>query len=115
MHAVHVLFSFHLASPPRTPSNASPLQLCLTANPPFLSLPPPLPPPHCSFARFVGILTLESFSSQALGMAVGAAAPSTSAALAIGPAVILVSIVFGGEASGAAGPLGMGRAVFAEG
>jgi hypothetical protein len=39
------------------------------------------------------VLTLESFSAQALGLAVGAAAPSTEAALAIGPAVILVSIV----------------------
>lgn len=48
------------------------------------------------FARFLGILVAESFSAQALGLAVGAAAPSTSAALAIGPAVILVSIVFGG-------------------
>lgn len=49
-----------------------------------------------AFAKFVGTLTLESFSSQALGLAVGAAAPSTEAALAMGPAVILVSIVFGG-------------------
>lgn len=48
------------------------------------------------FARFLGILTMESFSAQALGLAVGAAAPSTEAALAIGPAVILISIVFGG-------------------
>ena len=48
------------------------------------------------FLRFLGILTAESFSAQALGLAVGAAAPSTEAALAIGPAVILVSIVFGG-------------------
>jgi ABC-type multidrug transport system permease subunit len=48
------------------------------------------------FMRFLGILTAESFSAQALGLAVGAAAPSTEAALAIGPAVILVSIVFGG-------------------
>lgn len=39
---------------------------------------------------------LESFASSALGLAVGAAAPSTEAALAIGPAVILVSVVFGG-------------------
>jgi hypothetical protein len=44
----------------------------------------------------LGILVLESFTSSALGLAVGAAAPSTEAALAIGPAVILVSIVFGG-------------------
>lgn len=53
-------------------------------------------PAACRFAKFLGILTLESFSAQALGLAVGAAAPSTEAALAIGPAVILVSIVFGG-------------------
>lgn len=49
-----------------------------------------------AFAKFLGMMTLESFSSQALGLAVGAAAPSTEAALAAGPAVILVSIVFGG-------------------
>lgn len=48
------------------------------------------------FASFLGLLTLEAMSAQALGLAVGAAAPSTEAALAIGPAVILVSIVFGG-------------------
>lgn len=48
------------------------------------------------FARFLAVLTAESFSAQALGLAVGAVAPSTEAALAIGPAVILVSIVFGG-------------------
>jgi ABC-type multidrug transport system ATPase subunit len=55
------------------------------------------------FARFLGILVAESFSAQALGLAVGAAAPSTEAALAIGPAVILVSIVFGGLFTSAAG------------
>lgn len=48
------------------------------------------------FLKFVGVLTAESFSAQALGLAVGAAAPSTEAALAIGPAVVLISIVFGG-------------------
>ena len=56
----------------------------------------PARPLACRFAKFLGILTLESFSAQALGLAVGAAAPSTEAALAIGPAVILISIVFGG-------------------
>lgn len=55
-----------------------------------------LNPKLSRFARYVAILTAESFSAQALGLAVGAAAPSTEAALAIGPAVILVSIVFGG-------------------
>lgn len=34
-----------------------------------------------NFFRFLGILTAESFSAQALGLAVGAAAPSTEAAL----------------------------------
>lgn len=55
-----------------------------------------LNPKMSRFVRFLGILTAESFSAQALGLAVGAAAPSTEAALAIGPAVILISIVFGG-------------------
>ena len=55
-----------------------------------------LAPNPIKFANFLGILVAESFAAQALGLAVGAAAPSTSAALAIGPAVILVSIVFGG-------------------
>ena len=55
-----------------------------------------LNPKLSRFMHFLGILTAESFSAQALGLAVGAAAPSTEAALAIGPAVILVSIVFGG-------------------
>ena len=48
------------------------------------------------FVNFLGILVAESFAAQALGLTVGAVAPSTSAALAIGPAVMLVSIVFGG-------------------
>jgi len=55
-----------------------------------------LSPSPIKFAKFLGILVAESFAAQGLGLAVGAAAPSTSAALAIGPAVILVSIVFGG-------------------
>lgn len=42
------------------------------------------------------ILTLESFTAQALGLTVGSFAPSTEAALAIGPAVMVVWIVFGG-------------------
>lgn len=60
------------------------------------------------FANFLGVLVLEAVSAQALGLAVGAAAPSTEAALAIGPAVILVSIVFGGlfvNESNVPGPL----------
>jgi hypothetical protein len=48
------------------------------------------------FARFLGILTLESFTAAALGLSVGAAAPNADAAVAIGPAVMLVWIIFGG-------------------
>ena len=48
------------------------------------------------FAKFLATLTLESFSSTALGLAVGAAAPTADAALALGPAVMVVFIVFGG-------------------
>ena len=63
------------------------------------TLPLPAPSLHPSvphFLRFLGIITIESFSSQALGLAVGSFAPSTEAAVAIGPAVMLVWIVFGG-------------------
>jgi hypothetical protein len=58
--------------------------------------PTPDPPPRNRFLKFLGILTLESFCSSALGLAVGAVAPSTDAAVAIGPAVMLVWIIFGG-------------------
>jgi ABC-type multidrug transport system permease subunit len=53
-------------------------------------------PSVCRFARFLGILTLESFTAAALGLSVGAAAPNADAAVAIGPAVMLVWIIFGG-------------------
>lgn len=64
----------------------------------YLSTPYTTPPHSFStrFLKFLGILTLESFCSSALGLAVGAAAPSTDAAVAIGPAVMLVWIIFGG-------------------
>ncbi|GLI61524.1 hypothetical protein VaNZ11_003905, partial [Volvox africanus] len=55
-----------------------------------------LHPSLARFAKFLGILTLESFASQALGLAVSSVAPTTEAAVAIGPAVMLVWIVFGG-------------------
>lgn len=42
------------------------------------------------------ILTAEAFSAQAMGLAIGALAPSTDAALAMGPAIMLIFIVFGG-------------------
>ena len=41
------------------------------------------------FGRFLGVLTLESFSASALGLTVGALAPTPEAALAIGPAVMV--------------------------
>lgn len=41
------------------------------------------------FAKFLAVLTLESFTSASLGLAVGAVAPSTEAAVAIGPAVMV--------------------------
>ncbi|PNH11770.1 ABC transporter G family member 7 [Tetrabaena socialis] len=55
-----------------------------------------LNPSPIRFAKFLGIITLESFTAQALGLAVGSMAPTTEAAMAIGPAVMLVWIVFGG-------------------
>lgn len=45
---------------------------------------------------FAGSNILETLSSTGLGMAVGAAAPSTDAALVLGPAIMLVFVVFGG-------------------
>jgi hypothetical protein len=48
------------------------------------------------FLSFVGSNVVESLSSTAMGMAIGAVAPSTEAALVLGPAIMLVFIVFGG-------------------
>lgn len=48
------------------------------------------------FSKFCGLITLESFSSAAVGLAVSAVAPSTEAAVAMGPAVMVLFIVFGG-------------------
>lgn len=48
------------------------------------------------FAVFAGSNVLETLSTTGLGMAVGAAAPSTDAALVIGPAIMLIFVVFGG-------------------
>ena len=56
-----------------------------------------LNPKPARVARFLGLLTLESFSATALGLAVGAGAPSPEAATALGPAIMVVFIVFGGE------------------
>lgn len=61
-----------------------------------LTLGAGLNPRPARFVKFLAILTLESFSSAALGLTVGSFAPSTEAAVAIGPAVMVVFIVFGG-------------------
>ncbi|KAK9909937.1 hypothetical protein WJX75_009739 [Coccomyxa subellipsoidea] len=55
-----------------------------------------LHPKLSRFAKFCGILTLESFTATSLGLAVGSFAPSTDAALAIGPGIMVLFIVFGG-------------------
>ena len=39
---------------------------------------------------------LESFTSSAVGLAVSSVAPSTEAAVAMGPAIMVLFIVFGG-------------------
>lgn len=49
------------------------------------------------FALFAGSNIAETLSSNALGMAIGSVAPSTEAALVLGPAIMLVFIVFGGQ------------------
>lgn len=48
------------------------------------------------FGKFLGIITLESFASSAFGLTVGALAPNPEAALAMGPSMMTVFIVFGG-------------------
>ena len=55
-----------------------------------------LNPSPARFARFCGVLSLEALTSTAMGLAVGAAAPNADAAMAIGPAVTVIFIVFGG-------------------
>lgn len=48
------------------------------------------------FGKFCGIVTVEAFSASAMGLTVGAMAPSTEAAMALGPSLMTVFIVFGG-------------------
>ncbi|KAI3959903.1 hypothetical protein MKW92_020401 [Papaver armeniacum] len=48
------------------------------------------------FGKFCGIVTVESFAASAMGLAVGAMAPTPEAALALGPSLMTVFIVFGG-------------------
>lgn len=48
------------------------------------------------FFTFLGVQALNTVASSALGLLIGAVAPSTDAALAIFPAVIVLSVVFNG-------------------
>uniref|UniRef100_A0A0E0JDG4 ABC transporter domain-containing protein n=1 Tax=Oryza punctata TaxID=4537 RepID=A0A0E0JDG4_ORYPU len=55
-----------------------------------------LHPTFSRFAKFCGIVTIESFAASAMGLTVGAMAPTTEAAMALGPSLMTVFIVFGG-------------------
>ena len=49
------------------------------------------------FLTFISVLTAESFAATSLGLFVGSISPSTEVALAIGPALMVVFIIFGGQ------------------
>ncbi|CAN1241550.1 ABC transporter G family member 7 [Linum perenne] len=55
-----------------------------------------LHPTLSRFGKFCGIVTAESFAASAMGLTVGAMVPSTEAAMAVGPSLMTVFIVFGG-------------------
>ncbi|XP_044493897.1 ABC transporter G family member 7 isoform X2 [Mangifera indica] len=55
-----------------------------------------LHPSLSRFGRFCGIVTMESFAASAMGLTVGAMVPTTEAAMAVGPSLMTVFIVFGG-------------------
>ena len=48
------------------------------------------------FMIFLAILTLQSFSSSALGLLIGAVAPSQDAALAMFPPLVVLMVIFNG-------------------
>ena len=48
------------------------------------------------FGKFCGIVTMESFTASAMGLTVGAMVPTTEAAMAVGPSLMTVFLVFGG-------------------
>ncbi|KAJ7559725.1 hypothetical protein O6H91_04G098100 [Diphasiastrum complanatum] len=48
------------------------------------------------FGNFASIVTVESFAASAMGLTVGAMVPTTEAAVALGPSLMTVFIVFGG-------------------
>lgn len=47
-------------------------------------------------AKFLGVITLESFTCASYGLVVGALFPSTDTALAVGPSTFVMQVVFGG-------------------
>jgi ABC-type multidrug transport system permease subunit len=53
------------------------------------------PAKNC-FLNFAALLTLEAFTSSALGMLVGAFTPDEDSALAVGPSLMTVAIIFSG-------------------
>ncbi|KAM3741350.1 hypothetical protein ACB098_08G170100 [Castanea mollissima] len=55
-----------------------------------------LHPTLSRFGRFCGIMTVESFAASAMGLTVGAVVPTTEAAMAVGPSLMTVFLVFGG-------------------
>ncbi|KAG9450127.1 hypothetical protein H6P81_010092 [Aristolochia fimbriata] len=55
-----------------------------------------LHPTISRFGKFCGIVTVESFAASAMGLTVGAMAPTTEAAMALGPSLMTVFLVFGG-------------------
>ncbi|KAF5199945.1 Abc transporter g family member [Thalictrum thalictroides] len=55
-----------------------------------------LHPTLSRFGKFCVIVTVESFSASAMGLTVGAMVPTTEAAMALGPSLMTVFLVFGG-------------------
>ncbi|CAK9154785.1 unnamed protein product [Ilex paraguariensis] len=55
-----------------------------------------LHPTLSRFGKFCGVVTVESFAASAMGLTVGAMVPTTEAAMAVGPSLMTVFIVFGG-------------------
>ncbi|KAJ3694396.1 hypothetical protein LUZ60_009876 [Juncus effusus] len=55
-----------------------------------------LHPTLSRFGKFCGIVTAESFTASAMGLTVGAMVPTTEAAMALGPSLMTIFIVFGG-------------------
>ncbi|CAN0097223.1 unnamed protein product, partial [Discosporangium mesarthrocarpum] len=46
--------------------------------------------------KFLGVITVEAFAASALGMTIGALTSNEDAALALGPAVMTIFILFSG-------------------